>query len=47
MSKDTTQINFKSNWWLKHDLNTFSGRMKHWFVVSDPTKSFQSDSQLT
>jgi hypothetical protein len=46
MSKDTTQINFNKNWWLRHDLNTFSGRIRHWFVVSDPMKSFTSDEQL-
>lgn len=46
MSKDSTQINFSKAWWLKHDLNTFSGRMMHWFIVADPIKSFASDEQL-
>ena len=43
MSKDTVSIDFKKDWWLRHDLNTFSGRMKHWFIVADPIKSFTSE----
>ena len=46
MSKDSTQINFNKQWWLRHDLNTFSGRLIHWFIVADPIKSFTSDEQL-
>jgi hypothetical protein len=46
MAKDTTQIDFNKSWWLRHDLNTFSGRLLHWFIVADPVKSFTSDQAL-
>lgn len=46
MSKDTVSIDFNKDWWLRHDLNTFSGRMKHWFIVADPIKSFTSEQEI-
>jgi hypothetical protein len=46
MSSDKITIDFNTNWWVKHDLNTVHGRLLHWFIVADPFKSFTSNEKL-
>jgi len=47
-SKDgtSTEINFNKDWWLKHDMKTFAGRMRYNISVTDFTKSFVGESTL-
>jgi hypothetical protein len=43
---DKVTIDFNTQWWVKHDMNTFMGRLLHWFRVADPLKSTIDDKQL-
>ena len=45
-NKETVQVDFKSEWWVKHNMNTFSGRLMHWFYVANPRNGLTSDSTL-
>lgn len=45
-TKDGTEINFQTNWWIKHDMETLSGRLLHFFSVTNPLNSFASADTL-
>ncbi len=40
------QIDFSKQWWIKHDMSTFSGRLRHFINVTDFRKSFTSTETL-
>jgi hypothetical protein len=40
------QIDFSKQWWIKHDMSTFSGRFRHFISVTDFRKSFTSSETL-
>lgn len=45
-TKDGTEINFNSQWWIKHDMNTLAGRFLHFCSVTNPMNSFVSADTL-
>ena len=45
-NKETKQVDFKSEWGVKYNMNTFSVRLMHWFYVSNPLNGLTLDSIL-
>lgn len=41
------EIDWSTQWWVKHDMSSFSGRFMHWAIVANPINSFHSNSQAT
>ena len=43
---DLVKIDFKTQWWVKHDISTKLGRLRHWFRIADPLKCFVGEKEL-
>jgi hypothetical protein len=46
MSKDLEKVDFNTQWWVKHNMETFTGRLMHWFYIASPLNGLTSDATL-
>lgn len=46
MSDNEVKIDWNKNWWQTQDMSSRLGRIKYWFGVADPLKSFITDSTV-
>jgi len=46
MNKDLQKVDFNSEWWVKHDMNTVLGRLLHWAYVASPMNGLTKDATL-
>jgi hypothetical protein len=46
MSKDLERVDFNTQWWVRHNMDTFSGRFLHWWYVANPLNGLTFYSTL-